>query len=173
MQEALAESILASASLLSRYLEGFHEGNRTAQAPGLPNHAAWCMGHLAMTMHRASERLGAEAVLPDSDFIVGSVRGDRERFGTESVGFGSIPVDDPSGYPSWARCLAIFDAAVRRLASTVRGASDEALLKPTPFFGGVTLPAWQGIPRIIFHNGTHTGQIADLRRVLGLGSIFA
>lgn len=172
-QDLLADAVLASATLLSRYLAGFGDQNRTAQAPGLPNHAAWCLGHLAMTMHRACERFGAEGVLPATDFIQGSARGDADRFGTESVGFGSVPADDPACYPTWARCVAIFDAATRRLASTVRSASDDALMRPSQFFGGASLPAWQAMPRIVFHNGTHCGQIADLRRALGLASIFA
>lgn len=172
-QDLLADAVLASASLLSRYLAGFDDENRTKQAPGLPNHAAWCLGHLAMTMHRASERFGAEAQLPVADFITGSPRGDAERFGTESVGFGSAPADDPSCYPSWARSVAIFDAATKRLAATVRSASTEALMKPSQFFGGAVLPTWQAVPRAVFHNGTHCGQIADLRRALGMKSVFA
>jgi hypothetical protein len=27
--------------------------------------------------------------------------------------------------------------------------------------------------RMVFHNGTHCGQVADLRRALGIGSIFS
>lgn len=173
VQDVLADSVLASSVLLSRYLAGFGDHNRTKQAPGLPNHAAWCLGHLAMTMHRACERFGAEAVLPVADFIHGASRGDAARFGTESIGFGSAPGDDPSCYPAWAQCVAIFDGATQRLATTVRLASDEALMKPSQFFGGASLPAWQAVPRAVFHNGTHCGQIADLRRVLGMGLVFA
>lgn len=172
-QDLLADSVLASSALLSRYLVGFNDQNRTTQAPGLPNHAAWCLGHLSLTMHRACERLGAPPALPSSDFLTDALQGDTDRFGTESVAFGSVPVDDPATYPIWSRCLAIFDAATLRLANTARSASDDALITPRPFFGGTVLPAWQAIPRAIFHNGGHGGQIADLRRALGLGSIFA
>lgn len=172
VQDILADSVLASAVLLSRYLVGFGDHNRTKQAPGLPNHAAWCLGHLALTMHRACERFGAEAVLPPSDFLVGTLRGNADHFGTESIGFGSTPADDPSAYPIWARTLAIFDTATQRLVHTVRSADDAAIAKPTPFFGGATLPAWHAVPRAVFHNGTHCGQIADLRRALGMGPIF-
>jgi hypothetical protein len=173
LQDMLADAVIASAAMLSRYLAGFDDHNRTRQAPGLPNHAAWCLGHLALTMHRASERFGGEAVLPTLDFNVGSPRGDSSRFGTESVGFGSTPVDDPSCYPEWARCVAIFEAATQRLATAIRSASDAAIMKPLPFFGGESLCAWHAAPRIVFHNGTHCGQLADLRRALGMGSIFA
>jgi hypothetical protein len=172
-QDILADAVIASSALLCRYLAGFDDDNRTRQAPGLPNHAAWCLGHLALTMHRASERFGGEAVLPALDFIAGSPRGDSSRFGTESVGFGSTPIDDPSCYPVWARCVAILEGATQRLAAAIRSASDEAMMKPAQFFGGASLPAWHAAPRIIFHNGTHCGQIADLRRALGMGSIFA
>jgi hypothetical protein len=40
-------------------------------------------------------------------------------------------------------------------------------------WGKSQVPLWSMASRMIFHNGTHCGQLADLRRALGLGSIFA
>jgi hypothetical protein len=170
--EVLAESVRASLALFERYLAGFDDTNHTRQAPGLPNHAAWCLGHCAMTMHRAAERLGAEAALPAGDFLLDAARGDSRRFGTESVCFGSRPVDDPAAFPTLARCREIFRNAGERLAETAKAAEPPTLTKPTTFFGGAELPAWHAVPRAVFHNGMHCGQIADLRRALGLGSVF-
>ncbi len=170
--DALAESVLASITLFDRYLSGFDDSSRIRTAPGLPNHPAWCLGHCAMTMHRAAERLGAEPVLPAGDFLVDAARGDAHRFGTESISFGSTPVDDPGAFPGLARCREIFHAAGDRLATTARAADHDTLARPTKFFGGMELPAWHAVPRAVFHNGMHCGQIADLRRALGLGSVF-
>jgi hypothetical protein len=46
--------------------------------------------------------------------------GNRERYDTESISFNSRPVDDPSRYPTFARCVQIFDATGDRLASALR-----------------------------------------------------
>src|SRR5256885_8582910 len=44
--------------------------NHTAQPPGLPNHLAWSLGHLALAMHRAAERIDG-APVPGGDFAPG------------------------------------------------------------------------------------------------------
>jgi hypothetical protein len=35
------------------------------------------------------------------------------------------------------------------------------------------MPVWALVSRMTFHNGFHTGQLADLRRALGFRSIFS
>lgn len=165
----LAESLELSGQLLGRYLSGFSDANHTAQAPGLPNHVAWSLGHLAMTMHRVAERLDSRP-MPESDFVAGAAS-DMKRFATEAVAFGSQPAADPSRYPPYARCLEIFNTALARLSAAARASDSATLASPTPWSNGTTtLGALVG--RMTFHNGMHCGQIADLRRVLGLGSIF-
>ena len=169
-QDVYAEATLQSAMLLRRYLAGFDEGTKVAQAPGLPNHAAWSLGHLALTMHRVAERLDKRP-MPETEFVPGQ-RGDEHHFAIESVAFGSRPAAEAGAYPTWARCVAIFDSACERLASAWRGASEETLEQMTPW-GNAAVPTWSLANRIVFHNGMHCGQIADLRRALGFGSIFA
>ncbi len=39
--------------------------------------------------------------------------------------------------------------------------------------GKAEIPLSLMIPRMVFRNGMHTGQIADLRRALGFGSILS
>lgn len=170
-QRLLAESIRQSRDLLLRYAKGFDETNHVRQAPGLPNHFAWTMGHLALTLHRIAEKVDG-AALPEDDFVTGEGRGGAQRFDTESVCFGSTPVAEASLYPPAERCLAIFAAAVERCAATFESASDAQLDAAVPW-GPAHVPAWQTAVRMVFHNGTHCGQLADLRRALGMGSIFA
>ena len=168
--EILARGVNDSKALLARYLNGFTDANHTRQAPGLPNHAAWCLGHCALTMHRASEKLDGRT-LPESHFILNQSRGDADRFGTESICFASTPVDDPAAYPGLSRCVTIFDAACDRLASAARTAPEARLDEQVKWGAGeATLESL--VLRMVFHNGTHCGQITDLRRALGLGSIF-
>lgn len=171
VNDMLAESVLMSRRQLVTYLSGFDDSNHTRNAINVPNHAAWVLGHCAMTMHRAGQRLDG-AGLPPADFIEGSAVGDTRRFGTESISAGSAPSTDSSQFPSWGRCSEVFDASAERLARTLRSASAESLEKPTKFFGGLELPAWNIVPRIVFHNGNHCGQLADLRRALGLPRLF-
>ncbi len=170
VQELLAESVLSNKMLVGRYLAGFDDASVTRQAPGLPNHAAWNLRHLALTMHRVADMLEGGGV-PESDFApAGQARGDR--FATESVAFGSQPGDDRSGYPGLARSRAIFDNACDRLGAAARAASDQKLASEVPWGPG-TSPLWALVMRMCFHNGMHTGQLADLRRAFGFKSIFS
>ncbi len=186
--ETIAEAILASRSLLSRYLVGFDDHSHTRQAPNLPNHLAWCLGHCALTLHRGLERITSDPV-PERDFLISQVDlGDRTgirqspsagmhrappmRYDAETVSFGSTPVDNPLLYPSRSRCVEIFDSACERYATVFR-MLPESRLDEMITWGNIQIPIWASGLRLAFHNGTHCGQIADLRRALGMKSIFA
>ncbi len=162
--EALARGVESCKNLLGRYLAGFTDETRTAQPPGLPNHVAWSLGHLALTMHRIREKFG-EAPPGAPDFGAGG-------FDPESVAFGSVPRADSSSYPPLSRCIEVYDRACDQLATAVRDASDESLDRKIPW-GPVEITLEAAVSRMVFHNGMHTGQIADTRRALGMKSIFA
>ena len=172
--DLLADAVAEGRILLERYLAGFDDANRTKQPPGLPNHAAWQLGHLALNMHRVAERLDLSP-LPEADFVTGDGRagggaGGAGRFDTESVCFASGPVDDPALYPDWERCVAIFRAAASRLEGALRNAGDGALDRAIPWGRAETTIATLAM-RMVFHNGTHAGQIVDLRRALGMKGV--
>jgi hypothetical protein len=166
--EILARNILHCQSLFERYLAGFTDTNRTTQAPHLPNHAAWTLGHLALTAHRGADRVRGRddmGELPPTDFVMG-LAGDAQRYATETIAYGSIPTDEPDRYPSLARGLEIMHAAHATLADTLRTASADALARATPWGGGPTIVSDLAL-RMGFHIATHAGQIVDLRRALG------
>lgn len=167
--DLLAEGVEQSRVLLARFYPGFNDTNHTTQAPGLPNHLAWNLGHLALTMHRVAGMIDG-GPMPADTFIEGSDRGDARRFGIESVSFASVPTDDASRYPSLARCIEVFDAATARLATVLRGASPEALDKDVMWGKTASTPRAMAL-RMIFHNGMHCGQITDLRRALNMGNV--
>jgi hypothetical protein len=150
---ALADGIVHSAELLRRYLAGFDDSNATKQAPHLPNHVMWCMGHLAITMHRIAERISQKEI--------------RLGWDPEPFAFGSKPVADRAAYPSWSEINKRFDAALKTLADVVRGLNDADLARSIPWGAG-TISVRDAAIRMVFHNGTHTGQIVDLRRALGM-----
>lgn len=170
--ETLARMIETSVPLATRYFAGFDDHNRAVQAPGLPNHFAWTLGHCALTMHRMAERMDGGA-LPEADFQAGAERAEGApptRFGTEGVSFNSMPIGDAGAYPLAARCVEIFEGACARLASAVRCASEERL-DAMEAWGASELPMVDLVVRVTLHNAMHTGQLVDLRRGLGLGRV--
>jgi hypothetical protein len=169
-QETLAGAVRSSRDLFLRFLAGFDESSRTRSAPSLPNHAAWTLGHCALTMHRGAERLDG-APLPETDFVTGDgTAGDAERFDTESVSFASAPADAPDRYPTLARSREIFVAACDRLERAARAASGETM-QAEATWGSSTITNGDLVARLCFHNGTHAGQLVDLRRALGFDSV--
>ena len=152
----LADAIGSTEELLIRFLEGFDETNATAQLPGLPNHAAWTLGHLALTMHRASEQI-AEATFP--------LEWDPEPFA-----FGSSPSARRDDYAPLAEMVERYRRAFAQLLEAVRNAGDEGLDRAVSWGSG-TIAARDLAARMVFHAGAHCGQLVDLRRGLGLGPV--
>lgn len=168
----LAHAIRSGEPLLLRFVEGFDDTNRTKQAPGLPNHLSWTLGHVALTMHRAADYVDGfnePQTLPTSDWIHGDgTAGDPSRYDTESVCYGSVPVAEASKYPRLARAIEIQKSATSRLAASIETAKPAALTREIRWGKATTTPGTL-VSRILFHNGMHAGQLTDLRRALGLG----
>lgn len=159
--------------MLKRFLDGFEESNRTSQAPGLPNHVAWVLGHCAFTMGRLAERAGGPSV--PSDFFIGSTggdgrRGSASRFDADAVAAGSTPTDEPQIWPALDSCIECFDEAIETLADTVAGASDDDLADSIAW-GDSEYPLRDLVIRVSLHNAFHAGQLSDLRRALGMPRI--
>jgi hypothetical protein len=152
--DELAAACASTGALLTRYLAGFDDGNATRQAPNLPNHATWVLGHLALTMHRAAERISGRELPPPWD--------------PAPFAFGSTPVTDRAEYPPFAEMRRRFDDSLSRLAEAIRAAGDEGLGEPVHWGQSTTTTKRDLAARMVFHNGTHTGQIVDLRRALGM-----
>ena len=92
--ETLAETVLSSELLLTRYLDGFDDETRVRQTPDIPNHVAWTLGHCALTVHRVAEMLDNKPLSPDQFIRGDGAQGDATRFDTESVAFGSVPTPE-------------------------------------------------------------------------------
>ncbi len=176
----LAESVLNCKVLTGRYLPGFNDVTCVRGTPDLPNHVAWCLGHCALTMHRVADLVSgaSESGLPAKDFIekpaADGTKGSRDKgvFDAESVAFGSTVEERHDRYPKLERCVEVFNSACDRLAAVVRAMPDAALDKAHPWGAGGEFPAWALVSRMVFHNGFHTGQMADLRRALGFKRLF-
>ena len=166
-QATLAQSIRYSIELTTRYLEGFDESSRTAQAPTLPNHPVWILGHCGYTMARVAKVF--DAALIDADAYIEGARSNPDAFTIESISFWSAPSDDPSQYPTLARARDIFEQSGQRLAHAIESATAAQLNSEIPW-GKANAPIGMRdlIVRLVFHNGTHAGQLTDLRRALKL-----
>jgi len=163
-----AQLIRSSGPLLTRFLDGLGPDQGTVQAPSLPNHPVWTLGHCAMTMHKLAAAMDGHD-FPDCDFLHGDGKGgDTHRYDTKSVCFGSVPMIDPSRYPNLARGRIIFDRAVERLANTIEQSAD---LDAPVDWHGIPIPAGGLVMRVAFHNGCHAGQLTDLRRAIGLSPV--
>lgn len=168
--QTLAHVIRCSSPLLTRYLDGFDDSNRTAQAPGIANHAAWTMGHLALVLGRCAQMLDGRG-LPEEDFLSADGRGGTaEKFDTESVCYGSVTDSNPALYPLWGRCREVFDSALERTAVAF-GDSMPERLSQTEKWGASEVVMGDLAPRMAVHIGMHAGQIIDLRRGLGMGKV--
>jgi hypothetical protein len=152
----IADAIDSTRELLTRFLEGFDDANAAAQPGGLPNHAVWTFGHLALTMHRAAERIAG------TDFPLA--------WDPEPFAFGSSPTGAAGDYPPLAEMLDRYQAAHSLLVKAVREAGDESLSRPVTW-GRSSTTARNLAVRMVFHNGMHCGQLVDLRRALGLGPV--
>ena len=170
-QQTLALAVRSTVPLLERYLTGFDESNRTTQGPGNPNHVVWTLGHLALVLNRAAEHVeGVPAQDAPPGFVTGQT-GSAEAFATESVAYGSTPTDDPDRYPTFARAVEMWRTTCERLASSCEAASDEALARPISWGKGAEQSCAQLVLRLVFHNGTHTGQLIALRKSLGMNKV--
>ncbi len=154
--DLVADAILSTEGLLTRYLAGFDDANATAQSPNLPNHAAWCLGHLALTMHRAAERIADETIELDWD--------------PEPFAFGSTPSPDRDGYPPLDELQRRVHNTLHQLADAVRKAGEAGLAREVPW-GNTRTTARDLALRMVFHNGLHCGQMVDLRRALGFAPV--
>ncbi len=169
-QEILAQLVRACYNSFERFLQGFTEENRTEQAPDLPNHVAWTLGHIALVVEQVACALdGGE--MSEEHFLVGR---DREspplRYNTETICFGSRPVDDPALYPPLERGREIFKSAMQRLERAA-ARIDDGRLNETFTLGPWSLTLVELIGRVTCHNMIHAGQLTDLRRALGFDPV--
>lgn len=141
-----------SSDILKDYPEDKYAYQRTAA----DNHPIWVMGHLGAT-----------------DFWVGGVLdvpGIKSPEGWDKLfGGGSKPTSNLKQYPPIAEIRAVFEGNRAALLNWLEGAPDSALqtsLKEKT--GGFALDGLDGLHKIAWHEGWHFGQVATLRKDLGL-----
>lgn len=135
-------------------LKGIPEDRYTHQVGPTANHIVWVMGHLAATDAWVASEVGAEKVrVPEAI--------------TKAFGGGSKPL--ATGNPPAADVKHAFESARAALLDWFKTAPDSALtadLKERT--GGFTSDPIDAMFKIAWHEGFHSGQIAEVRKSLGL-----
>ncbi len=145
--------------VLQGYLSGFEGDAWLAQPFEGANHALWQVGHLAYAHHALGGMMGAEmGELPDGY--------------AELFGMGSEPVADGARYPDPQRVLDQMWQMRERFIAGVRALPDERMHETLSDDGFLRTPA-QIIAFVPIHDATHAGQIAVLRKHLGLPRVLA
>lgn len=118
------------------------------------NHVLWCLGHLAGTEAWIGQILGISQIqVPEA------IR--------TSFGMGSKPV--ATGNPPASDVRKVFESSRAALVDWLRGAPDSALMQPlTELTGGFATDPLDACLKIAWHEGFHAGQIASIRKALGL-----
>ena len=160
MSQKQATDVLAfTRSMTNSLFKDFPEGHWTHQPSPTDNHALWVLGHLAITDAWYCGVVGATgASMPD---------------GYEALfGMGSKPVSDSSKYPKPAEVRKLFDANREVLTNWLQKASPAELGMPLKDkTGGFMSDPVDGALKMSWHEGWHSGQLASVRKALGLPSV--
>ncbi len=134
-------------------LKGFPDDKLTYQPSPTDNHALWVMGHLAGTDAWIGGVVGAAVNVPENI--------------QKAFGMGSKPT--PAGNPPAADVKKAFLDSRAALVNWLKSAPDAALstdLKEKT--GGFATDPLDAIFKIAWHEGFHFGQVANIRKALGL-----
>lgn len=124
------------------------------------NHAAWVIGHLAVSCDFMGSMIGGKLVAPKE--------------WEKLFGWDSSPSPDAKVYPAKAELLKALEAGHVALADAVKKVPAGDWAKPFPYEGmrGFTPTLGDGIVFILAaHENIHLGQLSAWRRVQGLPSV--
>ncbi len=145
---------------VNSFVKGFDRAQATAQAPGNPNHVIWTLGHLATSYHWFANCLDGASSKPPEGY--------EKLFGTSSK-----PTDNPADYPALEEVAQAFADAGERVAQAAQTLTSETLYAPA----AIDTQGWitdrhDAMLKAAWHNGWHIGQLANLRRALGLPAVY-
>jgi len=146
--------------LIQKFAAGFADDQVLAQPTGCPNHLLWTFGHLASTASWMNGLLtGGAPIVPENYNAL--------------FGMGSKPNSDAAAYPAFDEVKKAYENSFNAVIAAASASNDADLLKATEQDGGGFVnDKLDALTKIAFHDGWHIGQLADLRRGLGLPSVF-
>ena len=124
------------------------------------NHLLWTMGHLASTYDWFRTLIaGGEMIVPEAYYKT-------------LFGYGSKPHKHAAEYPPVAEVRAYFEKCYAALVAASEKLSDaDAHLPCVADSHGLAADRLEAIDRAAWHDGWHSGQLAGLRKSLGLPSV--
>lgn len=157
----LQSSTKHQAAMQRGYIDGLvsdiPDERMAAQFPGVVNHPAWHLGHLAVSADEILGAIGGKSTL-DAET--------RARYG-----MGSKPVQDRAAYPSKAALVAMFDDRRTALMDAFLAMTPDQLVaaNPIPSLAG-PLPTVADLVSflLVAHESMHAGQLAVWRRAAGM-----
>lgn len=145
---------------LNNFTKGFTREQATAQAPGNPNHLIWTLGHLTITYHWFANCVDGKGTKPPEGY-------------EKLFNMGTKPTDNPSDYPSLEEVTAAFGEAVQRVTSAAETLTAETMFAPpAQDTGGWVTDRYDAVLKAAWHNGWHVGQLASLRKAMGMPAMF-
>ncbi|HYH63409.1 MAG TPA: DinB family protein [Urbifossiella sp.] len=126
---------------------------RHQPVPG-SNSAAWVVGHLAVTLWRTADRLGAADLAPLPPGLLDTF--------TQT----GKPAGDQSAVGDTAELLALFDACLAKVIEVIPAIPAAKLTEPATRPGPATTYG-EGVLFGALHIAMHTGQLSLVRRSLG------
>ena len=146
--------------LIQKFAAGFADDQVVSQPAGCQNHLLWTFGHLASTASWMNGLMtGQTPIVPESYNAL--------------FGMGSKPTSDASAYPSFADVKKAYEDSFNAVIAAASKSSDaQLLLPPEQDGGGFVSDKLDVLTKMAFHDGWHIGQLADLRRGLGLPAVF-
>lgn len=157
LQSTVKQLAAMQRGLLGGLVGDIADSRMTEQFPGVANHPAWHLGHLAVAADQCIEVFGGTRRLDDATWA--------------TYGMGSTPVADRSAYPSKAECLAMLDERRDAFLAAILATSAERLTSPNPIAALATqLPTLADLATFVMltHEGMHYGQLAIWRKAAGM-----
>lgn len=139
-----------------KLMESTPDEHALAQLPGAANHIAWTLGH-----HAVSQAWFAS-------MLTGSMPSVPERYNA-LFGMHSVPQPDAALYPPLDELKSYWKSTFTALIEAVDALTDSDLPgAPAQDSGGFITSKFDAIAKAAWHDGWHAGQLAALRRGLGL-----
>lgn len=154
--DEMIHTLEATVRFMEQSVEDLTDEEMVEQPPGVPNHAAWTLGHIIFSCQGMATELGAVPWLPED---------------WESVfGYGSTPRSEGQPYPKKAELRTLLSNATTRLSDTLRNVEASVLERhfsedDFPTMGHLLLQV------VVAHTAYHAGQLAVWRRAMGKDSV--
>ena len=155
----LLESLNWTHAMTAQMANSVPPDKATWQASPTDNHVLWTLGHMATAYSWFASLIDGKGAELPADY-------------DKLFAFKSVPVNDPSVYPSADSVRQLHEAAYRRMTEAIQGLSDaESLKPPTSDTGGFVKSKLDAIHKAIWHESWHQGQLSTLRRAMGLPGV--